>query len=198
MEKQSRSVKSAPSRQETAVKLQLIKHTFIHALVDTSKKAHLVGINYEIRFIIYRVISGSQESLLFISVTSECKVPRVLHALDYYSLWLFHVSTNDTKVKLETIRQDFRALGMMIKDLGAQTFFSQSFQGGGRMGGGGDRFSKLITGCATGVGNRLLVPMTMGPCLKTTLGWVERGSTSLSGTCLCQQVGQARKEGFKL
>lgn len=180
------------------MKLQLIKHTFIHALVDTSKKAHLVGINYEIRFIIYRVISGSQECLLFISVTSECKVPRVLHALDYYPLWLFHVSTNDTKVKLETIRQDFRALGMMIKDLGVQTFFFSILPG--RMENGRRRRQIFQA-------NNWLHHW----CWQEAFGSYDHGTLfkdrQLMGrqgiylskwhTCLCQQVGQPCKEGFK-
>lgn len=53
MEKQSGDVKSAVSRQEMAAKMQLIKHTFIKALVVLFKKVHLVGINYEIIYVIH-------------------------------------------------------------------------------------------------------------------------------------------------
>ncbi|XP_068809548.1 uncharacterized protein [Struthio camelus] len=52
------------------------------------------------------------------------RLPRLVHASDYYPLLIFHVGANDTKGKLETIKQDFRALGMVVKGLGAQVVFS--------------------------------------------------------------------------
>ncbi|XP_068784552.1 uncharacterized protein [Struthio camelus] len=52
------------------------------------------------------------------------RLPRLVHTSDYYPLLLFHVGANDTKGKLETIKQDFRALGMVVKGLGAQVVFS--------------------------------------------------------------------------
>ena len=52
------------------------------------------------------------------------RLPRLVHASDYYPLLLFQVGANDTKGKLEAIQQDFRALGMVVKGLGAQVVFS--------------------------------------------------------------------------
>ncbi|XP_068782230.1 uncharacterized protein [Struthio camelus] len=52
------------------------------------------------------------------------RLPRLVHASDYYPLLIFHVGANDMKGKLETIKRDFRALGMVVKGLGAQVVFS--------------------------------------------------------------------------
>lgn len=52
------------------------------------------------------------------------RLPRLVHVPGCYPLLLFYVGTNGTKGKLETIRQDFRALGMVFKGLVGQVIFS--------------------------------------------------------------------------
>lgn len=51
------------------------------------------------------------------------RLPKLVHKSDYNFLLLFHVGANDTRGKLETIKQDFRALGVAVKGLRAQVIF---------------------------------------------------------------------------
>lgn len=47
------------------------------------------------------------------------RLPKLVHESDYYPLLLFHLGANNTKGKLENIKQ-----GMVVKGLGAQVIFS--------------------------------------------------------------------------
>lgn len=51
-------------------------------------------------------------------------LPRIVCASDYYPLLLIHVGTNDTKGKLETIKQYLRALGGWSSRVWEPTSFS--------------------------------------------------------------------------
>ena len=62
------------------------------------------------------------------------KLPKLVHESNYYPLLLFHVGANDTKGKLEIIKQDFRALGMVVKGREAQVIFSAIIPVGGKDG----------------------------------------------------------------
>lgn len=77
------------------------------------------------------------------------------------------MGTNDTKGKLETIRQDFRAVGMVAKGLVAQVIFS-SILPMRREDGRRRRWIFQVNNwlhCSY-VGNSVWVSTTMGPCLK--------------------------------
>lgn len=47
------------------------------------------------------------------------------HPFGYYSFLFFHVGTNDTaRGNLESIKCDYRDLGVIVLGIGAQVFFS--------------------------------------------------------------------------
>ena len=53
------------------------------------------------------------------------RVPQLVKSTDYYPLLLSHVDTNDTaRGNLGRIKEDFKALGMQAKSIGAQVIFS--------------------------------------------------------------------------
>lgn len=52
------------------------------------------------------------------------RLSRLVNTCDCYSLLVFHKGNSDTKGKLVIIKLDFRALWMLVKDLGAQVVFS--------------------------------------------------------------------------
>jgi len=61
------------------------------------------------------------------------RVPQLVKSTDYYLLLLFHVGTNDTTSwNLGSIKEDFRALGVKAKSIGAQVIFSSILPVGGR------------------------------------------------------------------
>ena len=57
------------------------------------------------------------------------RLPSLLQSTDYYLLLLFHVGTSDTaRNSLRSIKKDYRALGVVARDSGAQVGFSSIFQ----------------------------------------------------------------------
>ena len=53
------------------------------------------------------------------------RVPQLVKSTDYYPLLLFHVGTNDTASRnLGRIKEDYKALGVQAKSIGAQVIFS--------------------------------------------------------------------------
>ncbi|KAM7138764.1 uncharacterized protein RBU57_016504 [Macrochelys suwanniensis] len=64
---------------------------------------------------------------------------RIIRPSDYYPMLLIHVGTNDTaRCDTEQIKSDYRALGVRVKDFGAQVVFSSILPVKGR-GTGRDR-----------------------------------------------------------
>ena len=61
------------------------------------------------------------------------RVPQLIRKTDYYPLLLFHVGMNDTEsCNLGKIKEDFRALGKQVKNIGTQVIFSSICQFEGR------------------------------------------------------------------
>ena len=53
------------------------------------------------------------------------RLPSLVQSTDYYPLLLFHVGTSDTaRSSLRNIKKDYRALGAVVRDSGAQVVFS--------------------------------------------------------------------------
>ena len=53
------------------------------------------------------------------------RVPQFVKSTDYYLLLLFHVGMNDTTSwNLGRIKEDYKALGVQVKSIGAQVIFS--------------------------------------------------------------------------
>jgi len=60
-------------------------------------------------------------------------VPQLVKSTDCYLLLLFHVDINDTMGQnLGRIKEDFKALGVKAKSIGAQVIFSSILPVGGR------------------------------------------------------------------
>jgi len=54
-----------------------------------------------------------------------CKLPSLVQPLDYYLLLLFHVGAEEVAVhSRRVIKRDFRALGQLVRESGAQVIFS--------------------------------------------------------------------------
>ena len=52
-------------------------------------------------------------------------MPQLVESTDYYPLLLFHVGMNDTASQnLGSIKEDYKALGVQVKSIGAQVIFS--------------------------------------------------------------------------
>ena len=53
------------------------------------------------------------------------RMPQLIKKTDYYVLLLFHIGMNDTESQnLGKIKEDFQALGVQVKNVGAQVIFS--------------------------------------------------------------------------
>jgi len=53
------------------------------------------------------------------------KLPRMVRPSDYYPLLLFHVGADEVAVtSLRVIKKEFKALGRLVKESGAQVIFS--------------------------------------------------------------------------
>jgi len=60
-------------------------------------------------------------------------VPLLVKSTDYYPLLLFHVGMNDTASwNMGRTKEDFKALGMQAKSIGAQIIFSSILPVGGK------------------------------------------------------------------
>ena len=52
-------------------------------------------------------------------------MPQLVKSTDYYPLQLFHVGTSDTASRNpRRIKEDYKALGVQVKSIGAQVIFS--------------------------------------------------------------------------
>ncbi|GAB0210389.1 hypothetical protein GRJ2_003504700 [Grus japonensis] len=61
------------------------------------------------------------------------RVPQLVKSTDYYPLLLFHVGTNDAASQnLGRIKEDYKALGVQVKNIGAQAIFSSILPVGGK------------------------------------------------------------------
>ncbi|GAB0205522.1 hypothetical protein GRJ2_003017800 [Grus japonensis] len=61
------------------------------------------------------------------------RVPQLVKSTDYYPLLLFHVGMNDTASRnLGRIKEDYKALGVQDKNIGAQVLFSSILPVGGK------------------------------------------------------------------
>jgi len=61
------------------------------------------------------------------------RVPQLVKSIDYYPLLLFHVSTNDrASQNLGRIKEDYKALEVQVKSIGAQVIFSSILPAGGK------------------------------------------------------------------
>lgn len=113
-----------------------------------------------------------------------------MKSTDYYLLLLFHVGMNDTASwNIGRIKEYYKAMGVQVKNTGAQVTFSILPVGGKRAARNRHIMPIQIPGYMAGADTTLSVFMTMGISMKITTCYGQMGSGCVEKAGLSSAAG---------